>query len=231
MALHDTFRRLRLYPLIVSLALFLNGCVLAIVSLHYMAPSWLGLRDQTKYCEQLLFIFSPSRNGIDFDLHSTAYIGNDFPRMLPVDLPDILVTTDEFVEYELYGEQAIADWGAQVPKGNGVVRLGDYRREFVVVAGHELHCLARLVWAINDPADPMSAFEHSGHCLDYLRQRILCDADLTLEPFDPLELDPAKEKNGAMPVHKCKDYTKMLGALHDNLEEWERSEFNVKNHH
>ena len=149
--------------------------------------------------------------------------------MLPVDLPDVLVTANDFVEYELYGEQAMVDWNEQVPKGNGVVRLGEYHREFVVVAGHELHCLMRLVRAINIPEDPTSELEHSGHCLNYIRERILCDADLTLEPFDLLELNSDGEVKEATPPHICKDWTRMLGALHENLEDWERSEYNLGN--
>ncbi|KLO07055.1 hypothetical protein SCHPADRAFT_837170, partial [Schizopora paradoxa] len=145
--------------------------------------------------------------------------------------PDVLVGEDEFVEFELYGEDAKADWGRQVPKGTGLVRLGDYRREFVVVVRLELHCLTRLVWAINDPSAPKSTLKHSGHCLIYIRHRVLCDADLTLEIFDPLELelDSSEGAKEATPPHVCKAWTKMLEELRDDLERWENSDDNLFN--
>ncbi|KLO17816.1 hypothetical protein SCHPADRAFT_936661 [Schizopora paradoxa] len=190
MTLHETSRRLSLYTSAVSLALFLNACALAWFSLPKMAPSLISFQDQATF----------------------SYIGNDFPRMLPIDLPDVLVTADDFVEYELYGEQAMSDWNEQVPKGNGVVRLGEYHRE-----------------AINLPEDPTSELEHSGHCLNYIRERILCDTDLTLEPFDLLELESDEEVKEATPPRICKGWTNMMGALHDNLEDWEHSEYNLRN--
>ncbi|KLO06026.1 hypothetical protein SCHPADRAFT_946432 [Schizopora paradoxa] len=207
MTFHEPSRRIRLYTYAVSLLLFLNACALAWFSLRKTMISWMIIRDQATF----------------------SYIGNDSPRMLPVSLPDVLVTADDFVEYELYGEQATKEWGKQVPRGNGVVRLGAYHREFVVAGGHELHCLLRLVKAINIPEDPTSKLEHSGHCLNYIRERILCDADLTLEPFELLDLDSDDEVKKATPPHICKDWTKMLGALHDDLEEWEHSEYNLVN--
>lgn len=96
--------------------------------------------------------------------------------------------------------------------------MGDHRRTLIVATGHELHCLYRLVNALNIHTLPTSHHAHSLHCLDYIRQGILCDADLTLEPFDPLELVASKGKLGA--VHVCKDWTKLLKSMEENFEGW-----------
>jgi len=53
----------------------------------------------------------------------------------------------------------------------------------------------------------------------YLRHAILCDADLTLEPFDPLERDFAKNRLGA--VHVCHDWTKLWDAFQDDWDAWQ----------
>jgi hypothetical protein len=55
---------------------------------------------------------------------------------------------------------------------------------------------------------------HVGHCFDYIRQSLMCHADMTLEPFlesDGRTLRPQGSSGWGVP-HICNDY--------DGLVEW-----------
>jgi len=118
MALRSSSRRLHISTLFVLLTLFLNAGAFVWVILSFTSPSWNGPRSevggQTTY----------------------TYISSDYPTDFLVDLPDVLLATDEFVHYQLYGQQAMDDWIMQVPRNNGAIRLGDQHRAFVVTVGH-----------------------------------------------------------------------------------------------
>ncbi|KAG7451996.1 uncharacterized protein BT62DRAFT_926199 [Guyanagaster necrorhizus] len=51
-------------------------------------------------------------------------------------------------------------------------------------------------------------------CLTYLRQMILCNPDLTLEPADVLTWDHEIKRTGA--THVCKDWSKVHDAMRRN---------------
>jgi len=58
----------------------------------------------------------------------------------------------------------------------------------------------------------MTEMDHTDHCLNYLRQTILCSADLTLEPELVEGSNDAGE--GLAVTHVCRDRSKVY-------EEWE----------
>lgn len=52
---------------------------------------------------------------------------------------------------------------------------------------------------------------HTLHCLDYLRESILCTSDSTLEPFKP-KFDSAADRKGVDGYgtpHQCRDFGKL----------------------
>lgn len=60
---------------------------------------------------------------------------------------------------------------------------------------------------------------HASHCLNYLRQTILCAADLTLEP--EIELGSGNVGEGLGVTHVCKDWSKVHEFATRNWEEWD----------
>ena len=58
---------------------------------------------------------------------------------------------------------------------------------FVPTMFHELHCL----WILNrgfDKGERLAVpLSHINHCLNYIRQGVMCQPDLTLEPDDPVQ--------------------------------------------
>lgn len=65
-------------------------------------------------------------------------------------------------------------------------------------------------WSVDDPL----AY-HADHCFDYLRQNIMCAADLTLEKarVDPDGLRRATDGWGT--IHHCKDWDKVMETMID----------------
>lgn len=95
---------------------------------------------------------------------------------------------------------------------------------------HQIHCLDALRLAIQGKKPHgehnlgSSGKEHwqenhSDHCLNYLRQTILCNADLTLEEEFPEEgSHDVGEGLGAK--HVCRDWSLVHEYVERNYEEW-----------
>ncbi|TFK75557.1 hypothetical protein BDN72DRAFT_892074 [Pluteus cervinus] len=74
-----------------------------------------------------------------------------------------------------------------------------------------------------DPAQEESSDHdpawHVNHCLNYLRQTILCNADLTLEPEIKLGSQDVGEGLGV--THVCKDWSGLYDFAEQNTKEWQ----------
>lgn len=146
-------------------------------------------------------------------------MGDDYPAHFPVSRDrKIAMATDETVHYGIFEPEAEEEWATnQVEGGRGYVRLGLEKRGFAVSMFHQLHCLRVIRWALSGHYEAY-ARGHVQHCLNYLRQQILCSPDLTLEPADILTRDHNIERTGA--IHVCKDWRVLYGDLEVNYEEW-----------
>lgn len=82
---------------------------------------------------------------------------------------------------------------------------------------HELHCIGTLRDAMVEPKGEygFNVTIHAQHCLNYIRQWIMCSPDLTLEPFDPLKRNFALDKRGA--THVCRDWTAVYAFMDYDL--------------
>ena len=96
------------------------------------------------------------------------------------------------------------------------------KRMFVVTMFHELHCLRML----NAAYYSVQVSEgHLKHCLHYIRQMALCDADMTPEPAGweekwNVENDSGLDREGA--THVCQDFQSVFYAVENNWAEWLR---------
>jgi len=138
--------------------------------------------------------------------HVHTYIGDDHPSQLPVELPSVGLSLESGEgHFSLYDDD---DWGTLFPS-DGFVALGPNNRTFLVSLYHQFHCLdiIRVGYVVNRT----HAAEHIQHCLRYLRQALLCQADTTLEVDIPQisEVDGKlyHTANGVGSVHKCRDWT------------------------
>lgn len=126
-----------------------------------------------------------------------------------------------------YGVREVNDWELIYPAGKGFVRIdGDYH---LVSMYHQLHCInafRRYISNFEAESRNITSFQlsHITHCLSYLRQGTLCNADVSLE-----ETFEAHAQNGAPVhavygtgvVHKCQDWTQVRTWADKNHAEWE----------
>lgn len=156
--------------------------------------------------------------------HSSFFVADIGPEY-PLLLPNILVTMEDTEQYGIFGDQANAEWVATTPRSLAYVRVGNGHRFMAISFGHQMHCIRELRVAVAYPSHPAASFEHTSHCLNYLRMYILCNPDLTMERFDPLERNFTSERFGA--THVCKDWRLIYEMFERKSDEW--ADFRLKN--
>ncbi|KAF9045155.1 hypothetical protein BJ165DRAFT_1475704 [Panaeolus papilionaceus] len=135
------------------------------------------------------------------------------------DLPTVLMTDEESVHYPLLGAASDPEWFAMgdVDAGSGYLRLGPDDRLFAVSMYHQLHCvrMLNLAFAKSRIATP----GHIQHCLNYLRQGALCNADLSLEPGNFENRNFEEQRVGA--THTCRDWSVTYPIMEGNFVWWQ----------
>ncbi|KAL1940039.1 hypothetical protein VTO73DRAFT_9374 [Trametes versicolor] len=151
-----------------------------------------------------------------------TYVGDDFPELWPLPpTPPVLLAVENSAHYPIIGLDAREEWAANTPKGFGFMRLGPEGRAFAISMYHQLHCLRLMRYALASGDRSDLKFTHFGHCLIYLRQLILCNPDLTLEPYDVLEGDYDVKQDGS--THVCQDWRQVYDAMASNWDSWSHS--------
>ncbi|KIL71222.1 hypothetical protein M378DRAFT_154723 [Amanita muscaria Koide BX008] len=129
-----------------------------------------------------------------------AYVGNDYPETLPLSShrARVRIGFENTKHYELDTEQGAREWEALVP-GDGVVYLGPEKEPFSVSLFHQLKCLDVLRREIVDG----KRTEVARHCLNYIKQMILCRGDVHLESFNyASHIDPIDQSG----EWECRDW-------------------------
>ncbi|KAI1427096.1 hypothetical protein F5Y12DRAFT_792817 [Xylaria sp. FL1777] len=104
-------------------------------------------------------------------------------------------------------------WDMVFPRGRGFIQhpiISPTPHGLAVY--HQLHCLDAIrhgYWAARDGKDPEPKAEpgHIRHCIDYLRQSIMCHADTNLEPINE---DLGGVTGFGFP-RKCRDIVQLMG--------------------
>ncbi|TLD34271.1 hypothetical protein PspLS_01041 [Pyricularia sp. CBS 133598] len=152
------------------------------------------------------------------------------PDWFPPQIPIKKVMHSEPLFGQEPNDESIAAWNSLLPKGRGWVHmrnktalpdmpgLNQSLPEHIALPSvyHQLHCLYSTMRSYYDlldivknnhtkrelPKDPAWNKEHLNHCWDYLRQNIMCTADVTLEWHRWNE----KVEDGWGYEHQCKDW-------------------------
>lgn len=143
--------------------------------------------------------------------------------MLPLDRPLPLINytfTNNTADFPIHGPNASTAWSRVYPNGFGFVRLGAGRRILCVSMFHQLHCIEKMRRALDDPDDPVATIPHLQHCMNYIRQMVLCGADLTLEPEDYDEANRRNEATGVGVTHSCRDWSVVYDTVNENFARW-----------
>jgi Mycotoxin biosynthesis protein UstYa len=125
--------------------------------------------------------------------------------------------------YQLSGHNADAEWAALAPH-NGIIRLGPHRQPYSISLFHQLRCLDILrrdiiVESESFPPgeDTTSSSKLSRHCLNYMRQMVLCRADLALDPV----LGRGLEARVRPDTNQCVDWRRVYEELEKNQREYD----------
>lgn len=96
---------------------------------------------------------------------------------------------------------------------------------------HQIHCLLAIQDGIRNSRPEGGDYEERGdlkhihHCLNYLRQMILCNANPTLErtmpEFGTHAINPGTERI-------CRDWTRVYEIAESNYEEWKKGKKKVE---
>jgi len=130
------------------------------------------------------------RNNIRFNSVSNTFSHTDDNRLFEWSIPNynpVRAWIEETVHFQMddpYGT-ADAEWAALYP-GGGIIHLGDDKQPYTVSMLHQLRCLDILrkgaiervnkgLAHSNKPTD----LQH--HCVNYLRQMVLCRANTEVE--------------------------------------------------
>ncbi|KAI1260311.1 hypothetical protein F5Y18DRAFT_260633 [Xylariaceae sp. FL1019] len=148
---------------------------------------------------------------------------------------------------EFFSDHTLSRWQTIMPAGTG---FGEAGQPFSTTSmTHQLHCLVRkgsrpkyYACGIQTPLTERTQFmmgriyagvttdktetlpsdyhNHFLHCIDYLRQAVMCAGDMALELHDPSDTDDLGPTDGGWNGHHvCKDYSQILGYLEDQISE------------
>jgi len=126
---------------------------------------------------------------------------------------------EDSVHYDLTNPAKEDEWIYHEPfSSEGVIRLGPQHRPLYLSLLHQVHCVRDYNDALTGHLQHTN-MGHSTHCLNYLREWILCNADLTLEDGDLSERDFDTQRQGGNYV--CRDWKALWGFMEGNWEEWQ----------
>ena len=115
------------------------------------------------------------------------------------------------------------EWNASLPSGGALIHLGTHGEAFTVAMFHQIRCLAILGEILEDfysNSDPQAKFSRprlAKHCMNYLRQMVLCNADLQLESVRAAK---GNELTDWQVTHSCKDWSTVFRAAEENYARW-----------
>ena len=132
------------------------------------------------------------------------------------DVRPVLMSVENTIRYPLYPTARNNDWNVSLPAGGGLIRLGDNNEIFSISMFHQLRCLGIIhddfvaFMRSNRIAKPRYLSEQ---CMDYLRQMVLCRANLRLESCR----NPHGPRIAVSDItHTCKDWEKVFDAAEEN---------------
>lgn len=132
---------------------------------------------------------------------------------------------------EFFTDEVLRSWNQLMPKGMGFVWVNHTERYhdlptpidwpdktvFTTSMTHQLHCLFAIVQTYSGLKSnhtlPNDHHWHMIHCFDYLRQTIMCSADVALEGHETTFPDHNGGSDGWDSKHVCKDYSQVKNYL------------------
>ncbi|KAJ3753849.1 hypothetical protein EV360DRAFT_52727 [Lentinula raphanica] len=130
------------------------------------------------------------------------------------------------------------NWSTLTPTSSGgFIYHPQYNKFYTISMYHQIHCLNALRRYIAQGMTTRAnlhltneVLSHTNHCLDYLRQALLCQGDTTLEPVHEILVPADVSRNvtehldlvsqGWNVIHRCKDWTVVREYAEENWKSW-----------
>ncbi|KAK0477367.1 hypothetical protein IW261DRAFT_1421075 [Armillaria novae-zelandiae] len=112
-----------------------------------------------------------------------SYLGYDYPQNWNVrglSNSTVYVYVGNSEHYTLDTDLGISEWDRLVPPDGGILHLGPDQRPFSISMFHQLRCLNIIRAGLMDSRGVVDA-QLLRHCMNYLRQMMLCRADGQLQ--------------------------------------------------
>ncbi|PPR07509.1 hypothetical protein CVT24_006878 [Panaeolus cyanescens] len=151
--------------------------------------------------------------------HEYSYIGDDHPEVWPIERKMVLMQMGNPMNiYTMDTEIGAAEWDVAVPGDSGVVYLGPHKQPYTVGLMHQLKCLDILRQETIKEREPGEKPSELGrHCLNYVRQTMLCRGDSQIESFDYANhLHPVDWRG----IYECRDWEAVYNAVKENQKEY-----------
>lgn len=137
------------------------------------------------------------------------------------DIPKVEMTFQEVSRFEMDGlHDHKANWNTLYTNqvGIGYQYLGPFHWRYISETYHNLHCLFTMQNDYDKPDHASTPSGHFRHCLLYLRQFFLCNADMTLEDGDIRERNLTTERVGE--TRACRDWGAIAKWVDDEFDAW-----------
>ncbi|KAI0362153.1 hypothetical protein OH77DRAFT_1466556 [Trametes cingulata] len=152
-----------------------------------------------------------------------TYKGADYPLLWPLaPLSRVHLSQEDSVHYAVNTPLGRAEWNSTLPSGGHLIHLGPSKQAFTVSMFHEIRCLniiREVLVAFYEDESADAGYGRRGdvkHCMNYLRQIVLCRADLRLESIR----SPVGSKKAVSDVtHECRDWATVYEAAETNYRE------------
>ncbi|KAF9045156.1 hypothetical protein BJ165DRAFT_1347011, partial [Panaeolus papilionaceus] len=148
------------------------------------------------------------------------FVGDDHPDQWPLPpLERVHLSLENTVHYAFDTPLGRAEWNTTLPSGGAVLRLGPDKREFTLGMLHQIRCLGIIREILDDyyaDESPNAKFKKpqlAKHCMNYIRQMVLCNADLRLET-----VRAGRGNRLTVPevTHTCRDWTTVYAEAEAN---------------
>ncbi|TCD62360.1 hypothetical protein EIP91_006969 [Steccherinum ochraceum] len=149
-----------------------------------------------------------------------SWIDNDTPLEVPTDIPTVEMTFQESARFTLSDESNKPNWLTLFKNryGIGFTHLGPFHHRFIPASYHSLHCVYNIQLDFDKPNHATETSLHFIHCLWYLREVFLCNADVSLEDGDFMTKNYTLERMGE--TRQCKDWTVAADFVSRNFLDW-----------
>ncbi|KAH8101229.1 hypothetical protein BXZ70DRAFT_1007617 [Cristinia sonorae] len=150
-----------------------------------------------------------------------TWIDRDNPIMMPTGpIPTVERTFQESIRFTLDDDSSKPNWETLFTNqfGIGFQHLGPYHYRYISAAYHSQHCVYSMALDFDKPNHRTHPSHHFIHCLMYMRQIFMCDADMTLEDGDFTMRNLTLDRMGA--TRECKDWNAVSAWVNQNFKEW-----------